>query len=530
MRARAYSYVRFSTRDQIHGDSRRRQTEAAKLWCQRNKVKLVEEYQDLGVSAFKGRNAETGALAEFLELVRAGRIPKGSYLIVESLDRVSRAAIMPAFRLFMSIIEAGVIVVTLGDGQVYDASAITGGNFTPLVISLAVMSRAHEESRMKSLRIGAAWEAKRRGADKQPMTARCVAWLRLSADRKRFEIIPERAAVVRRIYEMVRQGKGQLIISKTLRAEKIPMFGRGRVWHTSYVKKILDNRAVIGEFTPAKLVNGERVFGEPIPNYYPAVVPKGLFAAVQQIRRQRPSYSGKSSYNAFVKLAFDPDGRPVSYVNKNRKRGWHYLVSSAARYGAAPYKAWPYDDFLSRFLFFCQKAALRKPPERIAVNHALDAARLELDDTEKQIARLVDFLSRGASTSVEAKLRALEARRAGLRASVSDMETDVFSRPKDMASVNWRNKNAFRDNLRATVKRITIDVGNRTFWAEFLDGRVYGYRQENGRVFISSPDQRALSADSSTTAPLAVSARSGFSVAASRGRSRKGVARLKATR
>jgi DNA invertase Pin-like site-specific DNA recombinase len=165
MKAKAYSYLRFSTLDQIHGDSLRRQTEAAAAWCRHNGVNLVDSYRDLGVSAFKGKNAETGALASFLALVKKGTVPKGSYLIVESLDRISRNSILEAFELFVSIIRAGIIVVTLSDNHSYDVDKINGGNFTDLIISLTILSRAHEESRMKAMRVAAAWDAKRRNIE-----------------------------------------------------------------------------------------------------------------------------------------------------------------------------------------------------------------------------------------------------------------------------------------------------------------------------------------------------------------------------
>lgn len=51
----AYSYVRFSSPRQAEGDSFRRQTERAAAYCARRGWKLSDDnYQDLGVSAFKG--------------------------------------------------------------------------------------------------------------------------------------------------------------------------------------------------------------------------------------------------------------------------------------------------------------------------------------------------------------------------------------------------------------------------------------------------------------------------------------------
>ncbi|MEQ1841357.1 MAG: recombinase family protein, partial [Verrucomicrobiales bacterium] len=78
MRRLAYSYTRFSSLAQAGGDSVRRQSAAALEWCKRNSVTLVEDFADLGVSAFRGKNAHEGALAVFMKLAEVGRVPRGS--------------------------------------------------------------------------------------------------------------------------------------------------------------------------------------------------------------------------------------------------------------------------------------------------------------------------------------------------------------------------------------------------------------------------------------------------------------------
>ena len=93
----AYSYIRFSTDEQRRGDSLRRQTEAALAWCQRNCVTLDTSLtlHDLGTSAYTGshrKNPDRNALAAFLRLVEQGKVLRGSYLIVESLDRLTARA------------------------------------------------------------------------------------------------------------------------------------------------------------------------------------------------------------------------------------------------------------------------------------------------------------------------------------------------------------------------------------------------------------------------------------------------------
>lgn len=501
---KAYSYVRFSTADQVKGDSQRRQVEAAEAWCKARGVQLVQHYQDLGVSAFRGKNVETGALAKFLQLVKLGKIEKGSFLVVESLDRLSRNSIMEALELFLNIVKAGVRLVTLSDRMTYDSDSIKA-NWTNLIISLTVMSRAHEESATKAMRIAASWAAKRKAGIKA--TTRCVAWLRPTAGGKEFEPIPEHAATVRRIFEMSAKGIGTYTISRTLRDEGVPPMGRVDRWHLSYIKKILANRAVIGEYAPHMMKAGKRVPLDPVPGYYPAVVEKELFATVQQMKGVRPSYRGRSSSNAFAKLAFDKQtGSTMVYVNKGREKGWHYLVPSAAMNMKAKYTAWPYDDFKAKFLYVCQQAALRSA-ETIEPDRAqLDLARMELDDANKQIDRLVDFLARGAAVSVESKLRELEAKKERLKSRVADLEAAYSAKPTPASEVDWRDDVKFRDNLRATVKRITVDAQSRSFDAEFLDGRKYSLARSGDTVVVTTPDKPSWGAEKSRFAKINLSA------------------------
>ena len=154
--------------------------------------------EDIGISAFKGANVAEGALGRFLEAAKAGKIPAGSFLLVESLDRLSRQEVRKSLGIFLSIVDAGVNIVTLTDDRVYTAHKT---ELVDLLTSLVIMSRAHEESQTKSRRVGAAWANKRANAKIRPLTATCPAWLRLSRDRTRYEVIEDRATTVKLIFE-----------------------------------------------------------------------------------------------------------------------------------------------------------------------------------------------------------------------------------------------------------------------------------------------------------------------------------------
>jgi DNA invertase Pin-like site-specific DNA recombinase len=77
---------------QKRGRSRQRQQEAFDKWCADHKVIPSDDtFLDEGKSGYTGDHVgPKGQLRRFLDLVEAGKIPQGSYLVVESLDRLGR--------------------------------------------------------------------------------------------------------------------------------------------------------------------------------------------------------------------------------------------------------------------------------------------------------------------------------------------------------------------------------------------------------------------------------------------------------
>ena len=306
---RAYSYVRMSTRKQLRGDSLRRQLERSKAFADERSLLLDDSLQDLGVSAWKGRNFKTGALGRFLAMVENGQIPRGSYLLIESLDRLSREAVPDALTLFMAIINAGIIIVTLGeDRQIYSRSGLNG-DWTKLIIGLAVMSRGHEESQTKSERIRAVAKRKREQAreGKGHITSITPAWIdaeRIEASRYALTL-NHHAETVKTIYEMAARGLGATAIARKLNADGVPAFKSKDGWYQSIIKALLLRADVIGTFQPHRVVDGRRVpDGDPIAGYFPAAIDKDLFLRVQAMRSNpgRPGRKGNTFANLFTGL------------------------------------------------------------------------------------------------------------------------------------------------------------------------------------------------------------------------------------
>ncbi len=298
---KAFSYIRFSTPEQARGDSLRRQLQAAQDWCQARGLVLDDTLRDLGRSAYRGGNAQFGALRDFLGLVENGEIERGSYLIVESLDRLSREAVLNAAARLFDLIRAGIVVVTLSDGQEYSEERLRT-DWTPLIVSIAVMARAHDESRIKGQRVGKAWAEKRRRAaeDGQAMTSICPGWIRLVGGPRhgRYELIEDRAEIVRRIFADTINGQGRRAIAKALNAESVETWGmgrkRGQLWHDSYIQKILKNPACYGAFDPlSRLAGGDGSGNVRLEGYYPAAINEETFYAAQAAAGARSSGQGR---------------------------------------------------------------------------------------------------------------------------------------------------------------------------------------------------------------------------------------------
>jgi DNA invertase Pin-like site-specific DNA recombinase len=80
---KAYSYLRFSTPEQLKGDSLRRQTELSRAYAEKHGLELDESltFRDLGVSGYTGKNIER-ALGAFIEAVDNKMITPGHLSVI----------------------------------------------------------------------------------------------------------------------------------------------------------------------------------------------------------------------------------------------------------------------------------------------------------------------------------------------------------------------------------------------------------------------------------------------------------------
>ncbi|MCF5667241.1 site-specific recombinase, partial [Pseudomonas marginalis] len=159
MTKKCYSYVRFSSKRQEDGSTRTRQNELIDAFVSTHGLEVDRHLEDAGTSAYHGKNASAeGVLGQFLQEVRKGEIERGSYLLIENFDRLSRDKMVRSNKIFTDLLFSGIKIVILDKNKVYDADNLDVGDWINAQIEFA---RANAESKRKSDFSSKAWKYNR---------------------------------------------------------------------------------------------------------------------------------------------------------------------------------------------------------------------------------------------------------------------------------------------------------------------------------------------------------------------------------
>jgi DNA invertase Pin-like site-specific DNA recombinase len=278
---KAYSYLRFSTKEQALGDSERRQVKNAERYAKENGLNLDTSLRDLGISAHHGLNVNKN-LGRFIELAQSGQLGRDGVLIVESVDRISRQEPYETIKLLQKLWDSGVTIVTLIPQFEISRESLKKEPHVWHVL-LGVMQRAYEESLIKSERSSSAWEAKRENIHEKIATKICPNWMRYDEDQKKFVLIPDRTKALKMIIDLACEGIGAHHLTRRLNREKVGTWGKRKIWDIQTIKHLLNSKALIGEYQPKKNVVGKQPqpFGDPIKGYYPAAISEPVFYKLQ---------------------------------------------------------------------------------------------------------------------------------------------------------------------------------------------------------------------------------------------------------
>lgn len=266
-----YLYQRFSSSKQEGNSSLFRQGEAQKEWLARHPNCQVVELEDkplidAGLSAYKGKHVESGSLGRLVKAIELGSIEKGSIILVEHFSRLSRMDIDKSEDLIKKIWKHGISIVTARGNNYYPPEAV---NDTKSRIALIIeIEKAHEESSWRSKKVKSSWSRREELArdHKIPPKMKMPFWLNSNGSLNEF------APVVRDLFSLHAQGKGQVVIERELRERYGEIRPLENVNPTKIIR-ILKNEKCIG-----------KVYGEKL---YDAVVDEETFYSAQIIHQKR---------------------------------------------------------------------------------------------------------------------------------------------------------------------------------------------------------------------------------------------------
>lgn len=420
---KVYSYSRFSTPEQRLGDSLRRQIQGAVKYAAELGIPFDTSLHlsDEGLSARTGAHKRHGALGRFLDLIKAGMIAEGSVLYVEDLDRLSREPIDDAWdTIVRGILKYRVSIKTATDYYTYESL-----NQPEKILSFILrLQIAAGESQKKADRLGETWKMKKQKArdSKKAISARCPSWLRKDGDR--YLQVEHACEAVRMIFDSIATiGRTRIVreLNKGSWWKPAGRYGKEGVWSHSYVSKILNNRAVLGEYQPfTKRGNETRIpDGAPIPGFYPQIISNEQFASVQIcIERNKAKNKGGRVGGAYNLLSMIAKcgycGGSMHRVNKGPAvKGGIYLVCyNAARGNECKGNSMPYTEVEGLVLNCCSTikpeqvlpSAEASQRECQAIRMSMEAMQLELENAKRWHTNILNGVKEANSADSRAVL------------------------------------------------------------------------------------------------------------------------------
>jgi hypothetical protein len=276
------------------------------------------------------------------------------------------------------------------------------------------------------------------------------------------------------------------------------------MWHRSYVKKILENEAVIGTAIPHIIEHlGDsrvRTAQEPLRNYFPAIIHEDTFVQIQLQQgtgRAPVVRSGSKLQNIFASLARCPlcEGS-MTRVTKGPSGGRAYLVCAKAKGGAGcVYHAVDQKVIESAFVkqvhWIIDSAPVTDQEE--SIDDDLSAIETALYDLEREIANILDVIVGNPSQALAGRLRLLENQAEDLKKERNQLQVTragdsrhhiarrltelvhaVDTRPLDRARINALMRQLFSSVVVDYYHGFIECYWQHTGTASFIEGPVSG--------------------------------------------------------
>ncbi|HHM5461424.1 TPA: recombinase family protein [Pseudomonas aeruginosa] len=297
---KAYAYIRFSRAIQATGDSENRQLTALELFETTTGTKIVEIVYDKGKSAFRGDNARSGNFKEMLDRMQSGAIRRGDYLVVESIDRITRQRVLDGVELLQGILKKGINIYTTVDQKTYSYNDPSRDFENLLMISL-IAKRANEESETKSGRLLSAWKARKAKAENGEVIIKKGKSIPygLRVENNKFVIQKEEQEEIKQLFELLLQFGINTAITKINETSL-------KKWNNGTLNKIIKHKTVIGCMATHRIEytadgKAKKILTGFIENYYPNLIEPGLFYKAVDVmtNRKQKNWSGRRTEQDF---------------------------------------------------------------------------------------------------------------------------------------------------------------------------------------------------------------------------------------
>lgn len=427
-----YLYIRYSHEKQEEGSSYDRQMDMAREYCSSLINDKEHVYFDAGKSAYSGEHLEEGGeLKRFYDNVKGGRIPSGSKLLVEDLDRLSRADMWKASDFLRDLTGEGITVVTLRDRKEYKGTL----TFSDAITSLIKQELAHEESKKKSGRIADSYQKRyARARSGKKVQVLLPSWLEWIGEDVPYKVKEAEAAIVKEIFDRAAEGYSYAAIAKMLNQRGVKPFrsrkeSSGKLWITASLYALIRNEAVLGTYAP-------KDGGPPIPDYFEPIITKGVFDAANGARVQRKGDKETSRglvFNLWTKVgACALCGRTYHSLPKG-KAGHVYLVCSGKIGGA------------------CNAGNIRADKAELAFREVLlnaVSADYFMEDNREELMK---------ARALEGQISAVEERRAKLITILNTYPTEEVAAALGQAKAELATLKEQKETLdQAAVQRVNL--------------------------------------------------------------------------
>ncbi|EIU6866821.1 MULTISPECIES: recombinase family protein [Vibrio] len=440
MKPTIITYLRYSSKQQADGLSEYRQSEInrkfVEKFCAEHEVDLNEviSLKDLGVSAYRGLNLTLGSFSQTIKKFKSGEIGKkfnedgeiNTYLIVESLDRITRTGPFKSTQIFTELLEyTNIVVLADGEKKIYSKKSIDSTHgMMDLFMALVSLQRSHSESSMKEFRSRKSWEKKRedllgyftlpeeerKGLERpKNATAMCPFWLRAKKDGRGYEFIPENKKVMDFLIEKLLDGNGMTrsvrllndeidkgtLKPKLKKANRKTRHFRAAAYSGLFNSEVstvkgdylltesyypTDDDVEQGKYPEKHL--GKRVRKEiaVLKNYYPALMTESQAAYIRSLmgeRRSKGTKPNKAIKNLAQGILRCPHCNSTYIKAKDRKNV--YLRCNLAREGLCKAKVIKHEVFEHNLLHFCKGLNINKIISNQTGDMALESSLKEFE-------------------------------------------------------------------------------------------------------------------------------------------------------